>query len=257
MTNDRLNREKQFHNKSYAEKTRSVVGRFYSITKRSRDLYETLILENAAESKALEYGCGTGSCAFELARRNVAVTAIDISEEAIDQAKTKAAQQKLPGRFMVMNAEQLEFDDRTFNLVCGTGILHHLELKTALAEIARVITREGKAVFLEPLGHNPLIRLYRKVTPALRTVDEHPLLMDDLKLMRRFFGEVEVRFFYLTALAAVPFRQTSFFNVILRCLEGIDNLLFRLPLFRKQAWIVILTLRQPLLSVNSIQKGNR
>jgi hypothetical protein len=48
------------------------------------------------------------------------------------------------------------------------------DLSLACSEIARVLRPGGPAIFVEPLGHNPLINAYRKRTPALRTVDEHP-----------------------------------------------------------------------------------
>ena len=36
----------------------------------------------------------------------------------------------------------------------------------------------GLAVFMEPLGRNPLINRYRRLTLTLRTVDEYPLMME-------------------------------------------------------------------------------
>ena len=91
--------------------------------------------------------------------------------------------------------EALEAIDRddSFDLVCGSGILHHLDLPAAMRELARVLRPSGRAVFMEPLGHNPAINAFRNRTPELRTPDEHPLLGKDLKLCRRYFGSVEVK----------------------------------------------------------------
>jgi SAM-dependent methyltransferase len=74
-------------------------------------------------------------------------------------------------RFLVMDAESLGFDEGSFDVVVGSGILHHLALRQS-----RVLRPDGCAVFVDPLGHNIFIRLYRKLTPSMRTADEHPLL---------------------------------------------------------------------------------
>jgi ubiquinone/menaquinone biosynthesis C-methylase UbiE len=64
-----------------------------------------------------------------------------------------------------MNAEATTFPDNSFDLICGSSILHHLNLDKACAEIRRILRPDGGAVFIEPLGHNPLINMFRKLTP--------------------------------------------------------------------------------------------
>jgi ubiquinone/menaquinone biosynthesis C-methylase UbiE len=76
-------------------------------------------------------------------------------------------------QFDVMNAEELEFEDAAFDVIFGSGIIHHLDVPRAYSELARVLAPGGSAVFVEPLGHNPLIRVFRNRTPELRTPDEH------------------------------------------------------------------------------------
>ena len=61
-----------------------------------------------------------------------------------------------------------------FDIVYGTGILHHLEINKCLNEIHRILKPDGNLLFVEPLGTNPLINLYRKFTPNSRSKDEHP-----------------------------------------------------------------------------------
>jgi SAM-dependent methyltransferase len=167
---------------------------------------------------------------------------------AIEQATARGRAEGLDEQltFRVMDAEQLEFPDASFDIVCGSGILHHLDLARAYAEIARVLAPTGIGVFTEPLGHNPAINAYRNRTPALRTVDEHPLLMDDLKLAERFFGEVDRRFFTLSSLAAIPIRNRPGFERLLGGLDGLDRWLFRIaPVLRRHAWMVAITLCDP------------
>jgi SAM-dependent methyltransferase len=145
-----------------------------------------------------------------------------------------------------MDAERLEFEDCRFDLTCGAGILHHLDLALAFKELSRTLKPSGRAVFLEPMGHNPLIRLYRWRTPEYRTQDEHPLLMSDLAIAHEHFGEVRANFFHLLALGAVPLRNRRGFTQIKSGLCAVDKfLLEHVPRLRKHAWIVVLEMADP------------
>jgi len=126
-----------------------------------------------------------------------------------------------------MNAESLDLLDSTFDVVCGTAISYHLDLSRALPGIARVLRPGGTAVFWEPLGHNPIIRLYRALTPTMRTPDEHPLRVADLRFAQRYFGEVRTTSFHLLSLAAVPLRRWRIFGRVFDALEGLDAAVFR------------------------------
>jgi SAM-dependent methyltransferase len=241
----RYDAEREFHDRAFSEHTRHTVGKFYSVIRSSRAFYEGFLEQRARGARALEYGCGPGSYAFFLARRGAEVTGIDISETAIQQAQAAAKEEGLSIDFRVMNAERLECDDDTFDLICGTGVIHHLDLGRAFAELARTMKPSGAAAFVEPLGHNPLINLYRARTPQLRTEDEHPLLISDLELARSYFRRVEPHFFHLASLLAVPFRERPFFGQLLGALDAADRALFRLPPLRRYAWQTVIVLGEP------------
>jgi SAM-dependent methyltransferase len=248
-------REMEFHNRRFAEGTRGSekaagsddVGRFYSVVVQSRAFYFDLLKRDCVGRKVLEYGCGTGSHAPYLAKRGARVTGIDISNVAIEKAIQQAQAEGIQGLdYCQMDGEALTFDDNYFDLICGTAILHHLDLRRAYGELARTLKADGRAVFLEPLGHNPLINLYRKYTPGLRTPDEHPLLVTDFSLAARYFQKIELFYFNLFTLLAVPFRNSRLFPRLLRGLERVDSGLFRaFPGTGKYAWTVILRLSRP------------
>lgn len=244
----RLEREREFHDRAFAENVRASAGRFYAVTEAMFRWYEQRLSQLAPGARALEYGCGPGSRAFHLARAGAEVVGIDISPVAIEQATQRGRDEGLADRlqFRVMDAEHLELPDRSFDIVCGSGILHHLDLAHAYGEIARVLRPSGVGVFTEPLGHNPAINAYRNRTPELRTVDEHPLLMSDLDLAGQCFEGLETRFFTLCALAAIPLRDRRGFTRTLATLDALDRLLFRtFPPLRRQAWMVGMVLRHP------------
>jgi SAM-dependent methyltransferase len=242
-------REKLFHDRVYGEHGRDdVVRKYYRIVGGRVSFYEVLLSSCGPGCRVLEYGCGQGGHAYMLAEKGASVTAIDLSETAIEQAEEEARTKGLEDNtdFRVMNAEALDFADDAFDVVCGTAIIHHLDLHKAYSEIARVLKPGGFAVFMEPLGHNPLINLYRRLTPRLRTKDEHPLRLEDFELARSFFEEVEVSYFHLISLLAVPFGGTRPFARVLRTLDAADRSLFRhLPSARKHAWYSVMVLRRP------------
>jgi SAM-dependent methyltransferase len=250
MSEARLRREAAFHDRAFTDRTRQAAGRFYAAAASGKQVYRELIGLDCRGRTILEYGCGTGSAAFDLAREGARVVGIDISSAGIGMARRRAAAEGLADRlsFQVMNAEALAFAAGTFDAVCGSGILHHLELDRALAELRRVLRPEGSAVFFEPLGHNPLINLFRRFTPSMRSADEHPLRIGDLRLLSAGFARVDCRFFALSSLLAVPFGGLPGSGAALRALEAVDRALFRLPFFRKQAWIVVVRLsgRRPI-----------
>jgi ubiquinone/menaquinone biosynthesis C-methylase UbiE len=240
-------KEKDYHNKAFGEGTRKQLDKYYLITQRSTACYQERALAHSKDKSVLEYGCGLGSLAFHLAKHATKVTGIDISEVAIEQARERAKNERLENAsFLVMDAENLNFADGTFDLICGSAILHHLNLDKAFAEIVRSLKPDGVAVFLEALGHNPALNLYRKFTPALRTEDEHPLLMPELQTANSYFGKVEIHFFHLFSLAAIPFHRFAFFGKVLNFLDGIDRRVFKImPFARKYAWIAVMVLLQP------------
>jgi SAM-dependent methyltransferase len=249
-----LEREREFHDQRFASdpqrqgRAGGVARKYYSVRQRADACIYGLIRQHCKNKDVLDYGCAWGSNAVVLARAGARkVVAIDLSAVAVQQAQAFALSQGCGEiDFRVMNAEDLQFADESFDLVCGFAIIHHLDLDKAFAQIARVLRPGGIALFLEPLGHNPLINLYRYLTPGMRTPDEHPLRLRDLKLARRYFGQVDVHYFNLLTLLAVPFRKWSWFGGLVTCLHGCDQALFRLlPFTRRYAWNAVLSLARP------------
>src|SRR6185295_11384877 len=135
----RQERERDFHNEIFAADTRARAAKFYAVHRSSQAAFDRLVHDRAAGKDVLEYGCGRGSATFDLAAAGARVTGIDISDVAIDLATRRGAELGIAEhlRFCVMDAEQLGFEDGAFDLVCGSSILHHLDLERAYAEIAR------------------------------------------------------------------------------------------------------------------------
>ena len=239
-------RERDFHNAAFSDHRRERVLPVYSILNGSTKLYRSYIRSHAAGKRMLEYGCGSTALGSVLCTDASEIVAIDISDVAVQQATERAAANGIRASYHVMDAESLQFPDQSFDLICSAAVLHHLDLRKAYSEIARTLRPDGHAIFIEPLGHNPIINAYRRLTPSLRTPDEHPLLTSDLRLAHDFFDGVEIHYFSLTTFMAIPLRRTRLFWPVLRGLERLDNALFAaVPFLRKHAWQIVLILSRP------------
>ena len=187
-------REKSFYNErsqTAYNTLRQWIWRAIGEFGRDDEVHE---LYDPAGKDVLDYGCGPGYLAKFLVEGGAkSVTGIDVSDGEIEQARERAEQNGIADRtrFLVADAHATEFPDDSFDLVVGSAILHHLELRRALIEIRRILRPGGCAVFLEPLWHHPLLRIGRALTPAARTPDEHPLTVDDWKLCAEIFPEFE------------------------------------------------------------------
>lgn len=236
----RLQSEKEFHNETFAQNSRAAVKKYYKSANKSKTKYRELISEEIEGKYVLEYGCGPGSAAFDLAKLGAKVTAIDISDVAIEMAQKKAKAEDLKIEFHVMDAENLQFENDSFDLICGSGILHHLNLSDSYKEINRTLKPAGRAVFFEPLGHNPIINAYRMLTPKMRTDDEHPLLMKDLEYAKEFFSQVDAYHYNLTSIIG------SFIPILTPVLNKTDAFLFKnFRFLRRYSWIVVLQFCNP------------
>lgn len=224
--------------------------RFYAIARQAIGYVEDRVAAWAPGRKILDYCCGEGRFSFVVARNGGEAVGIDISPVSIENCRRRAQEDGVAEHttFLVMDAEDLRFPDDHFDHACVSGVLHHLDLDRAYAELARVVVPGGSIVALEALGHNPVIRLYRRLTPQFRTAweMEHILRMKDIARARRFFRRVDVRFFNLTTLLAIPLIGTPLFRPALTFLEAIDAVLLRLPLIREQAWMAGILFQDPI-----------
>jgi SAM-dependent methyltransferase len=113
---------------------------------------------------------------------------INISHAQTETGRALARPDTLQPEFHVMDAHRLDFPDNYFDVAFGSGILHHLYLPRALAELRRVLKPDGLALFGEPLDNNPVGRVVRHLTPWAPTADETPLRHEALPEIGRPFA---------------------------------------------------------------------
>ena len=193
-----------------------------------------------------EIGCGSGVLTRKLATSGAHVSAIDMSAEAVRIARERN-KEFIPKQVDVqqMDACDLLYNDESFDLVTGMGILHHINTSKAAIEISRVLKPSGKAIFIEPLAHNPISNMWRRLTTSVRTRNEWPLSYSEISEMAKHFSSVTYQeFALLTLLSSFVYLITHSRKAKIRSAEFLAKLEPRLlqmckPLRRYSGEILI------------------
>ena len=238
-------REKQFHNALQSQPKERFENIFYkAIYKLSEDFFKYLE-KNVKNSEVLDYGCGVGTSIEKVIKYNPKkIFGIDISEVSIEKAKKRAEKISANVFYQVDNCENTKFSDSTFDIVYGTGILHHLQFNKCLDEIFRILKSKGTLIFIEPLGTNPIINLYRKLTPKSRSEDEHPLLEKDIEYIKNKFSELKVNYYGFATLVFFPFYKNPQSSKVYKMLCKLDDFLFKFKFFKLFAWSILITAKK-------------
>ncbi len=238
---DQNQREKEFHNELQSQSKGRFENIFYkAIFNSNEDFFQFLEL-NAINAEVLDFGCGVGSSLEKVLKFSPKkITGIDISEVSISKAKNKIKEKEPEVELLVDNCEQTKFNSNSFDIVYGTGILHHLNMSMCLDEIKRVLKPGGNLIFIEPLGTNPLINFYRKLTPKSRSKDEHPLVKLDFDLIEKKFINTQLKYYGFLTLIFFPFYKSPKNSNIFQFLKKIDQFLFKLNIFKRFAWSVLI-----------------
>lgn len=202
--------------------------------------------------RVLDYGSGARALTTAL----LAVAARKVVALDADLAALRRLRGMLPEEArarviaVVSDGHATALRDGSFDAVFGLGILHHLDLRRALDEIERILRPGGAAAFVEPLGHNSLINLFRRLTPWMRDPDERPLMLSDLEAIAARSDAFEHRESQLLSLAAlalrsIPVAGEALFRLVIRPLAPFDRWALRtFPALGRFAWTTVITWRR-------------
>lgn len=216
--------------------------------------------------RVLDLGCGAGEAAVYFATRGAKVTACDLSTGMLELTERVARRHNTFVHCVRQNAGDLQFPDDSFDIVYAGNLLHHADIEHTLASITRVLKPAGRFVSWDPLRHNPIINIYRRMARGVRTEDEQPLSIDQLNLFRSRFQSVEHRCYWLTTqwifmkfflFERVHPKEARYWKKIIleadrlaptyRRLAAVDRLLMKLcPWLGRMCWNVVVCAEGPI-----------
>ena len=259
---DRKKEEIEFHNFERerhdtvvlaAQKDQNVHTnkKYYSISAASKSWVDRWVEQHSSDRVFLDYACGNGFSAIQAAQAgaNLAI-GLDISDVSVVNAREAAVAAKVADRcnFVQGDCEATELPEASIDTILCSGMLHHLDLSRAYPELYRILKPGGRILGVEAFGHNPIIQLYRNLTPHLRTdwEKQHILKQRDIDAaLTHGFVHGELRYWHLFALGAVPFRGTFLFKPCLTVLNTLDRGVLAVPGIRLMAWQVTFELIKP------------
>lgn len=169
MSKDDNNTHFGFQQVPLAEKA-SLVGKVFSSVARNYDIMNDLmsfgvhriwkkfaVSQSAliAGGNVLDLAAGSGDLSSEFAKQvgpKGQVVMTDINPDMLAEGKKRMLNQGLVGNidFKIMDAEQIEFEDNTFDCVSiSFGLRNVTDKEKALSEMARVIRPGGRVLVLE------------------------------------------------------------------------------------------------------------
>ncbi len=234
-------------------------------------LENQFILERIGDlrgKKLLDIGSGLGESSIYFALRGAQVTAVDISPMMIEKVVTLGKQYGVEVEGRIADGENLNVPADQYDLIYLANTIHHVQDRAALFEqMLRALKPGGFFYSYDPIAYNPVINVYRRMATGVRTPDERPLKIEDLRLARRYFSNLGHREFWLsTQMLFVKYyvkdrvhpNSDRYWKRILRetretlswwtPLLALDNLLTRISGLRWLAWNVVMWGQKPQVS---------
>lgn len=210
--------------------------------------------------RLLDIGAGLGESSVYFALRGAEVTASDISPEMVATAVKLGELHGVKIKGIVSTAEDLGVEPQSYDFVYLANIIHHVHDRPSLyAQVQRALKPNGRFYSIDPIAYNPLINYYRRMATEVRTEDESPLTVEDVKTARGFFPDVQYRQFWMASLALffkyylfdrVHPNDDRYWKRILKetdssllwwkPLSAVDSLLTRIPGLRWLSWNIVM-----------------
>ncbi|MDD3158023.1 class I SAM-dependent methyltransferase [Anaeromusa sp.] len=118
-----------------------------------REAWRSVILEQAPAKETLsilDVGTGPGFFAINLALAGHEVTAVDLTQAMLNEARKNALHYGAKVHFLQANVHDLPFEEATFDLIVCRNVVWNLEKpEAALAEWARVLRPGGRMLYFD------------------------------------------------------------------------------------------------------------
>ena len=143
-------------------------GPYQRVTETLEDIHERVIdtLAPSPGDRWLDLACGTGAIAERAASAGADVTGLDLSPALIETAKERAAEQGLDIEYMVGDAENLPFEDGSYEKVSSTfGIMFAPDHEAVARELARVTATGGRLALANWTPQGGLGKMFKVMAP--------------------------------------------------------------------------------------------
>jgi 2-polyprenyl-3-methyl-5-hydroxy-6-metoxy-1,4-benzoquinol methylase len=230
QTSYREKKEEEYHNLLHKEGI--VIKGHLDAGEKSYYKFFYNLIGNIYSQRILEIGCGQGWLSMKLAKEGAIIHGIDISGETIKTANSDAERQGIQNAmFSKMSIEDLKFEENIFDIVIGSAILHHTDIHRSIENIHKVLKPGGRAIFVEPLNENIVLKIWRMLTPWRRSPTEKALLKNDLEYMRAVFPSAIFYYFgFISILSAgllIYFRNSTLIQKVNKIMEKLDGWLIK------------------------------
>lgn len=258
MKDDLLRREQAFHDQwaSTIDVDGIRVADYFEACTAPENRFILKQLGDVRGKLLLDLGCGAGENSVYFTRLGAQCVAADYSPGMVDVALQLAERNGVQIEGRVINAMSIDIPDNTFDIVYASNLLHHIpDPKVTLQEMHRILKPGGKACFWDPLRHNPVINVYRRMATEVRTEDETPLDIGIVNFIRSLYSQTHYDTFWIATLwiflqfylvekvnpneerywKKIILEQARLEKIYLR-LEKLDRVLKKLPLMKRMAW---------------------
>jgi SAM-dependent methyltransferase len=210
--------------------------------------------------KLLDIGAGLGESSVYFALQGADVTTVDISPQMVETALKLGAQFGVKLQGLVSGGEALNLPEAAYDIIYIANTIHHVQDRALLfVQMHRALKPGGRFFSYDPLAYNPAINVYRRMASEVRTPDESPLTVADLRLAKKYFRNVQHREFWVSSLLLfvkyylrdrVNPNADRYWKRILRetpqtlrwwmPLRTLDKFIARIPLMRWLAWNMVM-----------------
>lgn len=122
-------------------------GEYDDVARRIAGAGSTAVTAAGVESgeKVLDVACGTGNATIPAAQTGAEVTGLDLTPRLLEQGRDAAAKAGVEIEWVEGDAEQLPFEDASFDVVLSVfGCMFAPDHRATAAEIARVLEPGGR-----------------------------------------------------------------------------------------------------------------
>ena len=138
-----------------------------------------------AGKTVLDLGAGLGESSVYFALKGARVTTVDVSPGMVETALALGKRFGVELIGVVSGAEDLDVPAESYDFVYIANTIHHVQNRDELfLRISRALRPGGRFFSYDPLAYNPAINVYRRMATEVRTPDESPLTVADLKLAK-------------------------------------------------------------------------